>query len=57
MTSHVAGGDALMTDKYGQTVSVYVYEDKGKLVFDRRYRLADLPGLWAAGAFTTRACM
>ncbi|CAH1781145.1 unnamed protein product [Owenia fusiformis] len=32
----------------GQTVNVEIYEDKGKLVKDRRYRRKDLPGLWVA---------
>ena len=33
----------------GRAVNEEVYEDKGKLVFDKRYRQADLPGLWVAG--------
>ena len=43
------GSDSSLADNKGRAVSVYVYEDKGKLVFDNKYRVADLPGLWVAG--------
>ena len=41
--------DAHLADKSGRAVNEEVYQDKGKLVFDKRYREADLPGLWVAG--------
>ena len=44
-----SGGDASLTDLKGRAVNEEVYEDKGKLVFDNKYRQADLPGLWVAG--------
>ena len=43
------GGDPSLTDTRGRAVNEEVYEDKGKLVFDNKYRVADLPGLWVAG--------
>ena len=33
-------------------MSEEVYEGRGKLVFGNRYRVTDLPGLWAAGKFS-----
>ena len=42
------GADSTICDKQGRAVFEEVYEDRGKLVFRRKYRLADLPGLWAA---------
>ncbi len=45
----IIGGDPALTTQCGRTVNEEVYEDKGKLVFDKQYRLADLPGLWVAG--------
>ena len=44
----VAGCDSSLADRKGQAVNEEVYEDKGKLVFDNKYRTADLPGLWVA---------
>ena len=43
------GGDPSLTDTSGRAVNEEVYEDKGKLVYDNKYRIADLPGLWVAG--------
>ncbi len=43
------GGDPSLTTPEGKAVNEEVYEDKGKLVFDKHYRQADLPGLWVAG--------
>lgn len=43
------GCNPMMCDLEGRAVNEEVYEDKGKLVFDKKYRVADLPGLWVAG--------
>ncbi len=45
------GGDPSLASPDGRAVNEEVYEDKGKLVFDKRYRQADLPGLWVAGQY------
>lgn len=39
----------MLLDAEGRAVNEEVYEDKGKMVFDKKYRVADLPGLWIAG--------
>ena len=48
-----SGGDPSLATPDGRAVNEEVYEDKGKLVFDKRYRQADLPGLWVAGKIST----
>ena len=45
----MTGGDSALSTREGRAVNQETYEDKGKLVFDRRYRPADQPGLWVAG--------
>jgi hypothetical protein len=45
----LTGCDASLTDPRGWTVSEEVYKDRGKLVFGKHYRMAELPGLWVAG--------
>ena len=39
----------MLLDSEGRAVHEEVYKDKGKMVFDKKYRIADLPGLWVAG--------
>ena len=43
------GGDAGIPTPNGTAVNMEIYQDKGKMVFDRKYRQADQPGLWVAG--------
>lgn len=42
------GSDPSIAALDGSTVSEQTYEDRGALVFGRKYRIQDLPGLWAA---------
>src|SRR6218665_2873850 len=53
--SLLLGCDASLSDFRGRCVSEEVYEGRGKLVFGNRYRVTDLPGLWAAGKFSLQA--
>lgn len=42
------GCDASLPDARGRCVSEEVYENRGKLIFSNKYRVSELPGLWAA---------
>lgn len=45
----VIGCDAALGDVHGRCVSEEVYEGRGKLVFGKKFRISDLPGIWASG--------